>query len=788
MARSIKGITIEIEGKTSGLVKSLNDANKAIRDTESQLRGLNKALKVDPGNADLIKAKQAALAKEIEETKKKLDAEKQAALDAAEALEKGAITQGEYDALQADIVLTTNKLKDLEKEAKNTSSVLGEQMKAAGGKIAEVGDKITGVGEALLPVTGALAGIAAGSLAAFKEVDGAYDKLITKTGAAGDALDSMEGIVEDIATSMPTSFENAADAVGEVNTRFGVTGEELKSLSTQFLKFAEINGSDVSSSIDSVQKGLAAFGLGVEDAGKYLDALNSVGQKTGVNVQQLSSNLVTAAPAFKELGISATQAAEFLGRVETSGADTSAVMTGLRTALKNATADGKSLDTALGEMQTSLQNAGSDAEGLKKAYELFGSKAGAAIYNAVKQGTLSFTDLADAASDSLGSVTDTFDATVDGIDNAQMAINSLKLAGSELGATLGETLAPIIKQVAESIKGFAESWRGLSPELQKTILVIGGVIAALGPVLIFIGKLITAVGTITTAIGAAMPVITGIVAAVGGFMTTVLLPILPIIAAVGLAIAAVITVIKNWSSIVELAGIAWEGLKDIVITVGTAIRDGVSKALTSAGNTIKGVFDRMRQWAENVRTAVTDAMTKLGEGVSSRLKTLGTTISTLVNNAVDVIKKLPSLAVTWGRDMIDSFIEGIKERAKNMTDALRGVAEKVKDFLGFSEPKEGPLSNFHTFAPDMMDLFAKGIDDNTYRVTDALQNAAASTANSFQQDYTGVLSQIALNTGEAKMSSVKPEQINVNVKIGDQKFTRAVVTANKTNNLLTGGR
>ena len=76
MARSIKGITIEIEGKTSGLVKSLNEANKAIRDTESQLRQVNKALKLDPGNADLIKAKQNALAKEIEETKKKLDAEK----------------------------------------------------------------------------------------------------------------------------------------------------------------------------------------------------------------------------------------------------------------------------------------------------------------------------------------------------------------------------------------------------------------------------------------------------------------------------------------------------------------------------------------------------------------------------------------------------------------------------------------------------------------------------------------------------------------------------------------
>ena len=116
MARSIKGITIEIAGNTSGLVKAMNEANKSIRETEKELRQVNKALKLDPGNADLIKAKQNALAREIEATKEKLDAEKKAAEGAAEALEKGTITQGEYDALQADIALTTNKLKDLEKQ------------------------------------------------------------------------------------------------------------------------------------------------------------------------------------------------------------------------------------------------------------------------------------------------------------------------------------------------------------------------------------------------------------------------------------------------------------------------------------------------------------------------------------------------------------------------------------------------------------------------------------------------------------------------------------------------
>lgn len=71
----------------------------------------------------------------------------------------------------------------------------------------------------------------------------------------------------------------------------------------------------------------------------------------------------------------------------------------------------------------------------------------------------------------------------------------------------------------------------------------------------------------------------------------------------------------------------------------------------------------------------------------------------------------------WGSDMIQAFIDGIKEKWQSLKDTVCDVASSVKDFLGFSEPDKGPLSNFHTFAPDMMDLFAKGIADNEDTIT-----------------------------------------------------------------------
>ena len=69
-------------------------------------------------------------------------------------------------------------------------------------------------------------------------------------------------------------------------------------------------------------------------------------------------------------------------------------------------------------------------------------------------------------------------------------------------------------------------------------------------------------------------------------------------------------------------------------------------------------------------------------------------------------------AKTWGKDLIDNFIDGIKEKKSSLESTVSSVAQTIKDYLGFSEPKEGPLSNFHTYAPDMMELFAQGIRDN----------------------------------------------------------------------------
>jgi len=114
-----------------------------------------------------------------------------------------------------------------------------------------------------------------------------------------------------------------------------------------------------------------------------------------------------------------------------------------------------------------------------------------------------------------------------------------------------------------------------------------------------------------------------------------------------------------------------------------------------------------------------------------KVKDAITTAIDWIKDKVEWLKNLPQQALTWGRDMLDNFIQGIKDKINKLGDALKGAAQKVKNFLGFSEPKEGPLSDFHTYAPDMMELYSQGITQNVGLVSNATKKAAQAVKSGF---------------------------------------------------------
>ena len=224
MAQKIKGITIEIGGNVQPLNKALEGVNKS-RDLQSELKQVDRLLKLDPKNTELLAQKQKLLGEAVSNTKTKLDTLKEAQKQVEEQFRRGEVGAEQYRAIQREVIKAEQDLKSLEKQLKEVNN----KWKSAGKAVQDFGSKATKVGKSLTKnVTAPILGAAAASQVAWKEVDDALDTVITKTGATGEALEGLEQSFKGVAKTLPADLQTVGDAIGEINTQFGLTGRRLK--------------------------------------------------------------------------------------------------------------------------------------------------------------------------------------------------------------------------------------------------------------------------------------------------------------------------------------------------------------------------------------------------------------------------------------------------------------------------------------------------------------------------------------------------------------------------------
>lgn len=721
MADRIKGITVEIGGDTTGLSKALSGINKEIKNTQSQLKDVTKLLKLDPTNTTLLAQQQKLLATAVDETKKKLSDLKSVQDQMDAGLKNGSVTQQQYDAWQREIVATEEELKNLQDACKKADTNISATLKAAGSKIQEVGGKISGVGDTLTKtVTGPIVGIGAASLAAFKEVDDGLDTVEQKTGASGAALEEMNQIVKNLATEIPTDFSTAGAAVGEVSTRFGLTGDALDQLSGKFIKFSQLNNTDVSASVDSVSKVLEAFGEDGSNASALLDAMNVVGQKTGMSMDDLAANMQKGAAQMRQMGYTAEESAAYMSIIGTSGLEASTVMTGLQKASKKAASDGKSLNDELEAFDLLAANSSDQTEILAAAYELFGAKSGAAIAQAVQDGSIEITGFGNVLGEYTNSVENTFNATLDPIDQFQMTLNSLKETGADIGNSLATVLAPVLKDIAGALKSFSEVWKSIPEPVQSTIVKIALLAATIGPVLGAGGKIITAVGTITSALGslsgllgigtaattAAGAAATATGAAVGA-ASIPLLPIIGIIAAIVAAVIGVIEIIKHWGEITQWFGNVWKSWSDGVVSVW----DGLTNFFT---NTLPNFFtDLGQKWSDGWNAMKTKAG-EIWDGIKTKVGTAWDGIKERVANGLANMKATTDQNLAAVKAAYDSHGGGIKGTIAAMMEGMKIEFRTGYDFMNnLTNGKLGEIANaFH----NKMSNAASGVRDAIQRI------------------------------------------------------------------------
>lgn len=518
MADRIRGITIEIDGDTKGLSKALQGVNKDIKSTQTQLKDIEKLLKLDPHNVTLLGQKMEALGKQINSTKEKLSQLKSVSDEMDKGLKNGSITTEQYDAWQREIIQTENELKNLEAELKAVPSAadamlagVSDKFDALGGKIQNVGDKVSSLGDTMTKTfTAGIVAAGTASVKAWQDVDSAMDDLIAKTGATGEAFEELQATAERIATTIPTDFKTSANAVGEVNTRFDATGKTLEELSTAFIEFATLNNTDVVGSIDSVSGMMNAWGIDAKDTVKVLDTLNAVSQQTGISSDQLSEILQSNALSFKEMDYDLAQAAMLMGQMDKNGVDASAGLTALRKAMSKATDENKSLNEIMTEWQALMDSNISDAEKMAATEDLFGSRAYAQLFNALQEGTISFTEINASMSDFEGNLSRTFEATLDPVDEFTTTLNELKLFGAEIGSEILPVLVDVLKDLKPILDDLREAWESMSEEEQKELITNLGKLAALAPALSVGGRAISGVGSAISGLAKAGKALSGL--------------------------------------------------------------------------------------------------------------------------------------------------------------------------------------------------------------------------------------------------------------------------------------
>lgn len=608
-AKTLKGITVEINGKTTGLANALKDVTKTSTALSSNLKEINKALKLDPGNTELLNEKQKILSESVAAARKELETLEGVQKQVSDQYANGDIDRGAWLEYQNKLQKAKQHLEDLEKAQKDFGTAAAQTIKEAGAKIEEYGGKASKVGETLTKnVTTPLTAAAAAGVAAFSAVDEGVDTIVTATGASGEALDGLVASYETIATSIPEELGDVASAVGEVNTRFHTTGEELEGQTTLFLQFAKITGGDVVSSVDSADKVLKTFGKTSDDASGLLGMVAKAAQDTGINAQGLMDDVLANSATFKELNFSLEESVNFMALLDENGVESGTALAGLKKAVVNLTDAGMSESEALQTVIDKIKNAGSETEALTIAQETFGTKGAAEMATAIREGRLSLDDLSAGMADYSTVVTDTYNNTMDGVDGATTAANAAKIAMSTLGETISDMLAPIFQHLTQLLIDAKARFDTLDDGQKQAIVTIGLIVAAIGPALVIIGKVITAVGTITTGVGSlvgfvggtVVPLITGtVMPALSGLWALMLAnPISIVIAAIVAAFALLWNKCEGfrnfWINLFSSVKSTVVDAKNNVLSTFDGIKNGISSRIEGAKNSVHNAIENIK--------------------------------------------------------------------------------------------------------------------------------------------------------------------------------------------------
>ena len=705
MANRIKGITVEIGGDTTKLSKALEGVNKDIKGTQTQLKDVQKLLKLDPTNTELLSQKHKLLADAVSATKEKLEVLKTAAEQANTALANGEISRQQYDALQREIIETENELKRLTTEANNSHTVL-EKLGVVGEKMQDAGDKISGVGQKLLPVTAGVTALGTIAVKTGADFDSAMSKVAAVSGATGSEMDALREKAREMGSKTKFSASEAADAMNYMAMAGWKTSDMLSGIEG-IMNLAAASGEDLASTSDIVTDALTAFGLSASDSGHFADILAAASSNANTNVSMMGETFKYAAPVLGSLGYSAEDSAIAIGLMANAGIKSSQAGTALRSAITNLAKPTDTVASAMEQYGISLTDSSgkmyslrelmeqlrqklgglSEAEQAQAAASLFGKEAMSGMLAIINGSPADFEKLSNAI-DTCSDTVDGYNGTTEKMaavmqDNLAGQVTILKSQLEELAISFSDILMPTIRSIVSRIQELVDKLNQLDPQTKETIAKIALVAAALGPMLVVLGKTISSVGTVFSAVSKLPALFSAVQSGIGaitGALGVSLGPLLAIIAAVAALVAAFVHLWKTNDEFKSNIIAIWEQIKNTF----TGLTQGITDRLNALGFDFESFTDVLKAaW-----DGLCNLLAPIFEGVFQNISNIFSEFTGILLGLLDVLIGLftGDWEQCWNgiKGIFTSIWDFIVNTFRNIMNTLKGIADVVLGWFGTS--------------------------------------------------------------------------------------------------------
>lgn len=662
------GPKIGIQGEAE-FRRELQNINTGIKTLGSEMKVVTTAFLNNEDSVEALTAKNDVLARTVTSLNDRLELQKRMLAESAReygaADEKTQKWQQAVNKTQAEINRYSAEIE------KNNSAIdeLGRETDDAADSVAELGDKGVTTGSLLkanLASEAIVAGVKALANAA-REIVQALAEMVVNAARAADELNTMSKTTG-LSTEELQKMQYASNLIDvSVDT---LTGSMTKLTSNMY---SARDGSG------DAAEAFAALGIAVADSNGELRDRNEVFREAISALGQMTNETERDATAMKLFG----RSAQDLNPLILAGAD----------ALEALGKEAENAGLILGQDDLSA------LQGVADAMDRFKATASAA-------GTLFMSAFAGPISESINQITGYVQRMT-----AAFSTGGWDALADEVGGALGEIGQQITEFLPKAVKFGAEI-------LSNLIL---GIVDML-PEIIITG---VEVGT-----SLLVSLSEGLTEAIPHLLEQA-----PVI------LDALVT------SLIEAAPQLLDAAFDMVVTLGRGLVEHLPELIRKGVELVGAILEGIWGLLERIWSAGKDLASELAAGIAENLSLLLEKGRDLVANILSGIRELFADlwnagkevidqvkagvqqkiedAKQWGRDLISNFIQGIKDMWESLKNTVAGVAQTVSDNLGFSEPKEGPLSNFHTFAPDMMQLYAQGIRENAWRVREALDDVTA---------------------------------------------------------------